>query len=85
QGALNTRERDYIMSFWDSLSRVDILELFIKAGNLSFNEKLVSKGVQLIDAGIIYSTINYGYQLWTLDKKILQTIDNKFLYQPGEL
>jgi len=84
QGALNTRERDYIISFWDSLSRVEISELLIKAGNLSFAEKLVPKGVQLIDAGIIYSTVSCGYKLWTLDKKIIQTIDNKFLFRPRD-
>lgn len=81
QGALSNRERDYIMSFWMNLSKIEISDLFIKAGNLSYEEKLVSKGVRLIDAGIIYSTINYKNTLWTLDKKILKSLEPKYLYQ----
>jgi predicted nucleic acid-binding protein len=80
QGALSKRERDYIKMFWNYISKIEEPELFIKAGELSFKEKLVSKGIKLIDACIIYSTINNNYKLWTLDKKIELFLDKKFLY-----
>ena len=80
QGALSVREREYILTFWNYISKIDESELFIKAGKLSFNEKLVSKGIKLIDASIIYSTINNNYKLWTIDKKIIEFLDKKFLY-----
>ena len=80
QGALSKREKEYILKFWNYISKIDESELFIKAGKLSFNEKLVSKGIKLIDASIIYSTINNNYKLWTIDKKIIEFLDKKFLY-----
>ncbi|MBA7540807.1 hypothetical protein ES705_33110 [subsurface metagenome] len=83
QGALSKRERDYILKFWDYISKINEPELFIKAGDLSFKEKLVSKGIRLIDASIIFSAINNNYKLWTLDKKILHFLDKKQLYNPA--
>lgn len=79
-GALNKREEKYIIKFWNYISKINQDELFIKAGKLSFKEKLVSKGIKLIDATIIYTTVNNNFKLWTLDKKIIQHLDEKYLY-----
>jgi predicted nucleic acid-binding protein len=80
QGALSKREKDYILKFWNYISKIEEPELFIKAGELSFDEKLVSKGIKLVDASIIYCTIANNFKLWTLDKKIIQFLDQSFLY-----
>ena len=82
QGALSAREKNIILTFWSHISKLEIPELFIKAGELSHKEKLVSKGIKLIDASIIYATLTYDLQLWTLDKKILNYMDKKHLYIP---
>jgi predicted nucleic acid-binding protein len=83
QGALSKREKDYILRFWNYISKIEEPELFIKAGELSFDKKLISKGIKLIDASIIFCTINYNFKLWTLDKKIIQFLDQKSLYNHG--
>ncbi len=80
QGALNKREKDLLLNYWDLLTKIQEPQLFIKAGELSFDRKLVSKGIKLIDACIIYTVINHKLQLWTLDKKIIQFLDSKYLY-----
>lgn len=80
QGALSKRERDYILKFWEYISKIEEPELFIHAGELSFDKKLVSKGIKLIDSSIIYCTIKHNCKLWTLDKKIINFLDKKFLY-----
>jgi len=82
QSALNKREKDFILKYWSYISKIEESELLIKAGELSFNKKLVSKGIKLIDASIIYCTILYNFRLWTLDKKIIQYLDQKFIYNP---
>jgi predicted nucleic acid-binding protein len=83
QGALNKAEATTIKSFWQYLSKPDIPELFIKAGELAYKEKLVSKGIKLVDAAIIYTTIENNCMLWTLDKKILNYLNRKYIYNPN--
>ena len=55
-------------------------DLFEKAGEYSFQNKLISKGIGLIDACLIYATIETNSLLWTLDKKIINFLDKKYLY-----
>lgn len=80
QGAFNKRDRDYIIMYWNYVSKIEETELFIKAGELSFKEKFISKDIKLIDACIMYATIHNNYTLWTLDKKTVQFLDKKYLY-----
>ena len=80
QGALNKREKEFIIEFWNYIDKIDIPDLLIKSGEFSYNNKLVSKGIKLIDASIIFSTIENNYTLWTLDKKILNYLDKKYIY-----
>jgi len=80
QGALNERERKYIMVFWENISKIEDPNLFINAGELAYRKKLVSKGIKLIDASIIYTVLNNGFKLWTLDKKILNFLDEEYLF-----
>jgi len=84
QGALNTKERDYITNFWKYIPKIEEHELFIKSGELSYTEKLVSKGIKLIDASIIHSVITNNYLLWTLDKKITNYMDDKYIFKVSQ-
>ena len=81
QGALSKREKEFIMEFWTYVDKIEITDLFLKSGEFSFDNKLVSRGIKLIDASIIYCTINSNSKLWTFDKKIIDFIDNKYLYK----
>jgi len=80
QGALNQKEINFIREHIQYVPKIEIKDLFEKAGEYSFKNKLISKGIGLIDACLIYATIETNSQLWTLDKKIINFLDKKYLY-----
>ena len=80
QGA-KENEKVKITGLWEILPKVDISGIGFYAGQYSQENKLREKGVSLIDSSIIYATISSKSQLWTLDKKILNNLDDKFLYK----
>jgi predicted nucleic acid-binding protein len=81
QGALNSNELNFLKANIQYVPKIEIKGLFEKAGEYSFENKLVSKGIGLIDACLICSTIETNSVLWTLDKKILNFLDQKYLYK----
>jgi predicted nucleic acid-binding protein len=81
QGALSKKELNFIRENIQFVPKVDIKELFEKAGVYSFENKLVSKGIGLIDSCLIVASIETNSLLWTLDKKIVNFIDSKYLYK----
>jgi predicted nucleic acid-binding protein len=80
QGALNRNEIDFIQKHIHYVPKIEIRNLFEKAGKYSFEYKLVSKGIGLIDACLICATIETNSILWTLDKKIINFLDEKYLF-----
>ena len=80
QGALNQNEINFIREYIQYVPKVEIRDLFEKAGIYSFENKLISKGIGLIDASLIYATIETNSLLWTLDKKIVNFLDEKYLF-----
>ena len=80
QGALNQHEKNFIKEHIQFVPKIEISNLFEKAGEYSYENKLISKGIGLIDACLIYATIETNSLLWTLDKKIVNFLDKKYLY-----
>lgn len=80
QGALNKREIEMIKAYYELIPKTEIDQLFILAGEYSKNEKLINKGIGLIDACIIIATIKSNSKLWTLDKKIKAFLNKEFLF-----
>ena len=80
QGALNQNEINFIKEHIQYVPKIEIRDLFEKAGEYSYENKLISKGIGLIDACLIYATIETNSLLWTLDKKIVNFLDKKYLY-----
>ena len=80
QGTLNQEEINFIREHIQYVPKIEIKDLFEKAGEYSFENKLISKGIGLIDACLIYATIETNSQLWTLDKKIINFLDKDYLY-----
>jgi predicted nucleic acid-binding protein len=80
QGA-REHEKAKIISIWEILPKVNISGIGFYAGKYSMENKLWDKGVGLIDCAIIYTTIESKSLLWTLDKKILGFLDEKYLYK----
>jgi len=81
QGALNKREIELIKDYYKLVPKLEIDDLFILAGEFSCKEKLLSKGIGLIDSFIITATIKSNSKLWTLDKKIKSFLDPSYLFQ----
>ena len=80
QGALNQKELDFIKTHIQYVSKIEITNLFEKAGVYFFENKLISKGIGLVDACLIVAAIESNSLLWTLDKKITNFLDQKYLY-----
>lgn len=80
QGA-REHETAKIISIWEILPKVNISGIGFFAGKYAMENKLWHKGVGLIDCAIIYTTIESNSLLWTLDKKILSFLDEKYLYK----
>ena len=77
QGALSKKEKQFIDNFWQAIFKIEDENLMLKAGVHSFEQKLISKGIRLIDASIIYSAQKYNCTIWTLDKKMLGHLNDK--------
>ena len=83
QGALNQKELNFIKTYIGYVPKIEMRDLFERAGEYSCSNKLILKGIGLIDACLIYATIETNSILWTLDKKIINFLDKKYLYELG--
>ncbi|SHI96290.1 hypothetical protein SAMN05444280_108146 [Tangfeifania diversioriginum] len=81
QGARTGKEVKMLKSYFELVPNAEIENLYILAGEFSQREKLISKGIGLIDSCIITATIFSNSKLWTLDKKIQQFLDNHYLFK----
>ncbi len=82
QGAKSTRELDMILAFFSNMKLLDSPGLIFKAGIYSQQNRLIEKGIGLIDAILIVCTIENDLKLWTLDKKILSYLDPERVFHP---
>jgi predicted nucleic acid-binding protein len=64
------------------LDRID--EIIIEAGNYSNKNKLIDKGVGLIDAIILMHGIKSNAKIWTMDKKFQKIIPDELKYIGNE-
>lgn len=82
QGARTGKEVEMLKSYFELIQKTEIENLYILAGEFFQHEKLISKGIGLIDACIISATIFSNSKLWTLDKKIHKFLDSRYLLKP---
>ena len=80
QGAKDKRERDIILAYWNNLPKVEISDLYIHAGIYSCENKLISKGIGLIDSVIIISCHLNKAKILTLDKKLVNVLQKDEIY-----
>lgn len=80
QGAKNNSEREIIKSYWENLPKFNHDNIWIEAGSYSSEQKLISKGIGLIDTVILFSVKKSNSKLWTLDKKLLSVVKNEEKY-----
>jgi len=72
QGVKNDREEKIIVDLWEDLVKVNEFQLFIQAGSLSYEYKLNSKGVGLVDCAILVAAKLNKLEIWSLDKKLIE-------------
>ena len=80
QGVKEDNERKIIIEYWNNLPKYNMSELLIRAGIYSSKNRLISKGLGLIDAAIYIATIETKSKLWTLDKKLLEIAVERYRY-----
>jgi len=83
QGARSEKEVMIIKGYAENLKSPESKDLFINAGEYSFKNKLKDKGIGLIDAAIIVSAIQTNSKIWTLDKKFIGCLEEKYIYIPS--
>lgn len=74
QGVRDEREEKIILEFWKNLPQIEEKNLFIDAGKLSYQHRLFTKGVGLIDCYILAASKRHHLEIWSLDKRLLQAI-----------
>lgn len=77
QGALNNREVTLIKSYFELMPNPNTTGIIIKAGEYSQRHKLFNYGIGLIDAIIIVTSLENNSLIWTLDKKILNYLNQQ--------
>lgn len=83
QGAKGKRELEVILAFFSNMKLLDSPGLIFKAGIYSQQNRLIEKGIGLIDAILMVCTIENDLKLWTLDKKIISNLDSGKLFEPN--
>jgi predicted nucleic acid-binding protein len=80
QGVKNKYEEEIILSYWKYLPKKRYKDIIVEAGNYSNKNKLLDKGVGLIDTIILIHGIKSKSKIWTLDRKFQIIIPEDFKY-----
>ncbi|MDR3058989.1 MAG: PIN domain-containing protein [Prevotella sp.] len=84
QGAKNNSEKEMIKNYWNHLPKNNYENIIIEAGLYSSENKLLDKGVGLIDTIILMHGIRSNTKIWTLDTKFLRIIPEELIYADKE-
>jgi len=81
-GSRNDNERDMILSYWKVLPKIKFIEgSFIESADFANKRNYHNVGVGLIDSILSKAVTDNEHPIWTLDKKILNNLDDKLLYK----
>jgi hypothetical protein len=81
QGVKSEAEKEIVEDFWKHIPKINEFELMIRAGKYSYKEKLISKGVGLIDSVLIVAAEENDLKIWTLDKKLLNVLPKRLKFE----
>lgn len=81
-GSRNDKERSQILSYWRILPRIAFSDGFlVDSAEYANRNNFLNQGIGLIDSTLIHATIKNKCQIWTLDKKLLKSLDKRFIYK----
>jgi predicted nucleic acid-binding protein len=81
-GSRTDNERNIILSYWKVLPRIKFIEgSFIESADFANKRNYQKVGIGLIDSILSKAVTDNKYIIWTLDKKILNNLDEELLYK----
>ena len=80
QGCRNNSEAELVLNYWETLRDSESTSGIVAGGLLSFQLKLIAKGIGLVDAVLVSETRRRKTQLWTLDKGISRILEDFELF-----
>jgi predicted nucleic acid-binding protein len=80
QGARNKKEIAVISAYYNALIKAPVDNIFIDAGIYSHENKLIDRGVGLIDATLIILATRMEVPVWTLDKNLKRVLPSEYTY-----
>jgi predicted nucleic acid-binding protein len=80
QGVRTPAEKRIILQYWEYLPKINLPQAMLDAGLYSSGNKLLSKGIGLIDAVILMHALHSKAKIWTLDQKFQKIIPPELLY-----
>ncbi|MBU4487384.1 MAG: PIN domain-containing protein [Candidatus Delongbacteria bacterium] len=83
QGAKSDKEVRIIKSYVKNLRNFIEADLFIVAGEYSYKNNLINKGIGFIDAVIIATAIRSNSKIWTKDLKLKEYLEKRYIYEPS--
>ena len=80
-GSRSDNERNMISSYWKVLPKIKFMEgSFIESADFANRRNYHNAGIGLIDSILSKAATDNNHLIWTLDKKILNNLDDKLLY-----
>ena len=81
-GSRSDNERNMILSYWKVLPKIKFSEgSFIESADFANRRNYHNAGIGLIDSILSKAATDNNHLIWTLDKKILNNLDDKLLYK----
>jgi predicted nucleic acid-binding protein len=81
-GSRGEKEKSKIISYWNVLPRIRFNEgAFLGAASFANNRNYQNAGIGLIDAILAKATIENNLVIWTLDRRLLNSLDVRFHYK----
>jgi predicted nucleic acid-binding protein len=81
-GSRSEKERKLIISYWKVIPKIPFGDgSLLESAEYANNNNFHNLGIGLIDSILINATIKNKCLIWTLDKKILNNIDKRFIYK----
>ena len=82
-GSKSIKEKNVLMAYWNVLPKIRLPDGYLlDAAEFANSHNHQNLGIGLIDTIIIKVTLQNDAKLWTLDKKLMKCIDERFLYSP---
>ena len=81
-GVRNEKEKSKVTGFWKILPKVVFGSgTLIDAASFANKSGFQNKGIGLIDAVIIKTSMDNNYKVWTLDNKLKSALSTQYLYK----